>query len=154
MCYYDDDCEGIFMLKESVKKEITDFSFLNLLSTTIVLQGRTPVFENQQLQKDLYHFYHHPNFNFLFEDVCKKESIVGNNFVDLGDAFQLAYAWGLLSMVQGNGPLKSVIPLSKAEAQANISQFTQKQTSAMNELVTQLYSSKTLEQPRVRIKKR
>ena len=44
------------MLKESAKKSITDFSFLNLLSSTIVLQGKTPIFENNQLQKDLYKF--------------------------------------------------------------------------------------------------
>ena len=50
------------MLKESVKKNITAFAFLNLLSSTIVLQGKTPIFENQQLQKDLYDFYDNPDF--------------------------------------------------------------------------------------------
>ena len=82
------------MLKESAKKSITSFDFLNLLSSTIVLQEKTPIFENQQLQKDLYDFYDNPEFHFLFEDVCKKESIEGNNYIDLDNAFQLAYAWG------------------------------------------------------------
>ena len=142
------------MLKESAKKSITDFSFLNLLSSTIVLQGKTPIFENNQLQKDLYNFYDNPNFNFLFEDICKKESIEGNNYIDLENAFQLAYAWGLLSMIQDNGNLKSVINLSKKEALENISQFSQKQKSAINELVTRLYLPKTIDKSHVLVKKR
>ena len=141
------------MLKESVKKNITAFAFLNLLSSTIILQGKTPIFENQQLQKDLYDFYDNPDFNFLFEDICKIESIEGNNYIDLGDAFQLGYAWGLLSMIQGSGNLKSVINLSEEESRNNISQFDLKETSAMNELITQLYLLKTVDKSRVLVKK-
>ncbi len=43
--------------------------------------------------------------------------------MDLGDALQLAYAWGLLSMIQDSGNLKSIINLSLEEAQENISQL-------------------------------
>ncbi len=141
------------MLKESAKKGITDFAFLNLLSSTIVLHDRMPILENLQLQKDLYVFYDDPDFNFLFEDICKKESIDGNNYIDLDKAFQLAYALGLLSMIQDNGNLKSVINLRKDEARKNISLFEQKQVKAMNDLVTQLYLSKTNDKAQVLIKK-
>ena len=141
------------MLKESAKKSITNFGFLNLLSSIIVLQEKTPIFENQQLQKDLYDFYDNPEFYFLFEDVCKKENIEGNNYVDMENAFQLAYALGLLSMIQNSGNLKSVINISKEEAQENISKFDQRQTSAMIELVTQLYLPKKIDKSRLLMKR-
>lgn len=141
------------MLKESAKKSITNFDFLNLLSSTIVLQEKTPIFENQQLQKDLYDFYDNSEFYFLFEDVCKKESIEGNNYVDLENAFQLAYALGLLSMIQNSGNLKSVINISKKEAIENISKFDQSQTCAMNELVSQLYLPKRIDKSLLLIKR-
>ena len=141
------------MLKESVKKSISNYGFLNLLSSIIVLQEKTPIFENKQLQKDLYDFYDNPEFYFLFEDVCKKESIEGNNYVDLEYAFQLAYAWGLLSMIQNSGNLKSVINISKEEAQENISNFDQRQIYAMEELVTQLYLPKKIDKSRLLIKR-
>lgn len=137
------------MLKES----ITNFGFLNLLSSTIVLQGKTPIFENQQLQKKLYDFYDNPKFHFLFEDISKKESIEGNNYIDLENAFHLAYAWGLLTMIQDSGNLKSVINLSKEESRKNILQFDQRQICAMNELVTQLYPTKTINTSHVLVKK-
>ena len=141
------------MLKESAKKSITNFDFLNLLSSTIVLQDKTPIFENWQLQKDLYDFYDNQEFHFLFEDVCKKESIEGNNYVDLENAFQLAYAWGLLSMIQDSGNLKSIINLSKEESLENISRFDQRQICAINELVTQLYLPKKIDKSRLLVKR-
>lgn len=134
------------------KPSISDYGFLRLLTSTIVLHSEVPIFENQQLQKDLYGFYDNPNFHFLFEDICKKESIEGNNYVDLGSSFQLAYAWGLLSMIQDSSNLRSVINLSDKEAQENVSQFESHQAEAMNELVTQLYEQKKVNKPQVLIK--
>ena len=57
-------------------------------------------------------------------------------------------------MIQDNGNLKSVINLSKKEALENISQFSQKQKSAINELVTRLYLPKTIDKSHVLVKKR
>ena len=129
---------------QSSKPSISDYGFLRLFTSTIILNGEVPIFENKQLQKDLYGFYDNPDFNFLFEDICKKENIEGNNYVDLGNALQLAYAWGLLSMIQDSSNLKSVINLSKEEAQENVSQFESRQAEAMNELVIQLMNNKRL----------
>lgn len=137
---------------ESSKPNISDYGFLRLFTSTIILHGEVPIFENKQLQKDLYGFYDNPDFHFLFEDICKKESIEENNYVDLGNALQLAYAWGLLSMIQDSSNLKSVINLSEEEAQENISQFESHQSEAMNELVTQLYDQKKVNKPQVLVK--
>ena len=140
------------MKKQYSKPSITDYDFLRLLTSTIILHDENPIFENQQLQKDLYKFYDNPNYNFLFEDVSKKESIEGNNYVVLGDAFQLAYAWGLLSMIQDSSNLKSVINLYKKEALENVSQFELYQVAAMDELVTQLYEQKNIDNHPILIK--
>ena len=140
------------MIIQSSKPSISAYSFLRLFTATIILHGEVPIFENQQLQKDLYGFYDNPDFHFLFEDICKKESIEGNNYVDLGNAFQLAYAWGLLSMIQDSSNLRSVINLSIEEAQENVSQFESHQANAMNELVIQLYEQKKINKSQVLIK--
>ena len=137
---------------QSSKPNISDYGFLRLLTSTIILHGEVPIFENQRLQKDLYDFYDNPDFHFLFEDICKKESIEGNNYVDLGNAIQLAYAWGLLSMIQDSSNLRSVINLSLEEAQENVSQFESHQAEAMNELATQLYEQKKVNKSQVLIK--
>ncbi len=141
------------MIKENVKKNISDYAFLNLLSSIIVLQKKPIIFENQQLQKHLYNFYDNPDFNFLFEDICKIESIDGNNYVNLMDAFQLAYALVLLSMIQDNSNLKSVINLSEEEALKNILQFDLDKVNAMNKLVTKLYMPKKVCQNHILVKK-
>ena len=140
------------MIIQSSKPSISDYGFLRLFTSTIVLHGKVPIFENHQLQKDLYGFYDNPELHFLFEDICKKESIEGNNYVDLGDALQLAYALGLLSMIQDSSNLRSVINLSEEEAQENVSQFESHQAEAMNALVTQLYEQKKINKPQVLIK--
>lgn len=106
------------MKKQYSKPSITDYDFLRLLTSTIILHDENPIFENQQLQKDLYKFYDNPNYNFLFEDVSKKESIEGNNYVVLGDAFQ----------------------------------FELYQVAAMDELVTQLYEQKNIDNHPILIK--
>ena len=137
---------------QSSKPNISDYGFLRLFTSTIILHGEVPIFENQRLQKDLYCFYDSPDFHFLFEDICKKESIEGNNYVDLGNALQLAYTWGLLSMIQDSSNLRSVINLSEEEARENVSQFESHQAEAMNELVIQLYEQKKVNKPQVLIK--
>lgn len=89
------------MVKENVKPNINEYEFLLLLVSVRILQGKTPIFANEELQKKLYSFYDSPEFKFLFEDICKKESIDGNNYVNLDTAFQKAYALGLLLPIQG-----------------------------------------------------
>ena len=53
------------MIKENVKVNMTEYEFLRLLVSTMMIQERTPIFENQQLQKELYEYYNHPDFQFL-----------------------------------------------------------------------------------------
>ena len=134
---------------ECAKPNITEYSFLKLLTLTIILQHKLPIFENAKLQKDLYKYYDNPNFHFLFEDICKKESIDGNNYVDLQSSIEQAYAWGLLIIIQDNNRLKSIINISKEEAQKEILKFNNTQINAMNDLVTSLYQYPQMNNTRI-----
>lgn len=76
------------------KPTITDYDFLRLFTSSIILNGASPVIENHQLEKDLFTFYSRPEYHCLFEDICKKEDITGeNNYVDLRHAFQTTSAF-------------------------------------------------------------
>lgn len=140
------------MKKENTIPIISDYKFLKLLLSTFVLHSGMITFENQQLQKNLYDFYDNPEFHFLFEDICKKENIEGNNYVDLGTAFQTAYALGLLLIVQDNGNLKSVINFSRKEAKEYTSKFEPNQIITMNNLVNQLFEQKKVNKPNTLVK--
>lgn len=122
------------MVKENVKPNINEYEFLLLLVSVKILQGKTPIFANEELQKKLYSFYDSPEFKFLFEDICKKESIDGNNYVNLDTAFQKAYALGLLLPIQGGKSLKSLVICLRAEAEYIVSNFTKEVVDAMSNL--------------------
>ena len=48
----------------------------------MVVQKQGVIINKFDLEKKLYYFYDSPNFSFLFEDICKRESI-DNNYIDL-----------------------------------------------------------------------
>ena len=124
---------------EQSKPNITEYSFLRLLVSTLRSDYHEVIVAKHQLEKDLYTFYDDEDFNFLFEDVLKKESIEGNNYVDISASFQMAYAWGLLSMVKDAAKdVRSVINLSEEEAIDNLNDYNEKQVNAMQELVNRI----------------
>lgn len=122
------------MVKKNINPDINEYEFLLLLVSVRILQGKTPIFVNEELQKKLYPFYDSLEFKFLFEDICKKESIDGNNYVNLDTAFQKAYALGLLLPIQDGKSLKSSINCSKKEAEYLVSNFTKEVVDAMSNL--------------------
>ena len=124
---------------EQYKPNITEYGFLRLLLSTLKSDHHEVIVSKHQLEKDLYAFYGAEDFNFLFEDVIKRESIDGNNYVDLNDSFQMAYALGLLSMIHDSSKeVRSVINLSEEEAIDNLNNYNEKQVNAMRELVNRI----------------
>ncbi|MDD6224421.1 MAG: hypothetical protein PUB18_05435 [bacterium] len=123
------------------KANISDYGFLRLWVSTMVLQGQSLIFENHQLEKDLYQFYDNSQYYFLFEDIVKKEDkiLMENSYVDLSIAFNTAYTFGLLSALQGSGRLRSIINLSEENAEYIAFQFSSKQVEAMSNLCIQLH---------------
>lgn len=142
-----------FMNIECKRPNISEYDFLRLLVSTMIIQKQSTIIENHKLEKDLYDFYSNPDFHFLFEDVCKKDSI-DNKYVDLNVAFQTAYAFGLLTMIKDSSDIRSIINLSEKEAIETNSQYKLNEVEAMNELCKKLNGAEQLDKPLVLSKKK
>lgn len=140
---------------ECSKFDISEYGFLRLYSSIMIVQNKSPIIENHQLEKDLYRFYSDPRYHFLFEDIVKKEDKVQqeNSHVDLGAAFHSAYAWGLLTMIHDSSNLKSIINFSQDEAKCVRYEFPIDQVSAMEGLCTEITELKKTTKGNVLLKK-
>lgn len=126
------------------KTELTDYDFLRLLVSSMVLHGQNPIIENHKLEQSLYMFYDRTEYHDLFEDVCKREDTVGkNSYVDLNEAFQSGYAFGLLLQIHdGYGEQRSLINLSMDEAKEMQTEYTTKQVEVIANLSHELVGQK------------
>ena len=135
------------MRTQCSKPEISEYEFLRLLSSTMVMQKQDIIINKSDLEKKLYYFYDNPKFHFLFEDICRKKSI-DNNYVDLTVAFQSAYTFGLLILIRGFKDIRYIINLTQGEAVQINSEFDYNKVIAMNKLCDELKyfekASKTL----------
>ena len=125
----------------SLKPKISEYNFLRLLSSNIIIQKQGVIINKYDLEKNLYYFYDNPYFNFLFEDVCKRENI-DNNYVDLNVAFQTAYTFGLLILIQDSGDVRAIINLTEEEAMKINSEFDSNEIIAMKKLCDELKNLK------------
>lgn len=129
------------MRLECSKPQISEYNFLRLLSSTLILKKQDIIIKKYDLEKNLYDFYDNPKFRFLFEDICKRDNL-DNNYIDLNVAFETAYAFGLLILIQDNGDVRSIINLTEDSAKKIISEFDQKEIIAMSKLCDELKSYK------------
>lgn len=113
------------------KPTITDYDFLRLFISSIILNGASPIIENHQLEKNLFAFYSRLEYHPLFEDICKKDGITGkNNYVDLSHAFQTAYAFGLILQLHDSySSIRSIVSLSTNEERKSKLNMILKQSS-------------------------
>lgn len=125
----------------SLKPKISEYDFLRLLSSTMVIQKQGVIINKYDLMQQLYYFFDNPDFNFLFEDVCKRESI-DNNYVDLNIAFQTAYVFGLLILIQDSGDVRAIINLTEEEAMKINSEFDSNEIIVMKKLCDELKNLK------------
>ena len=126
------------MDKTEKKPKISDYKFLELFVSTMMVEKRGMVISKTKLQQDLVRVYDNEELHFLFEDVCKKESI-DRSYVDLNEAFLNAQALGLLTMVHdADKDIKYIINLSEKDAHDLISQFNGNEMYAMISLINQL----------------
>ena len=125
----------------SSKPKISEYNFLRLLSSTMIIQKQGVIIDKYDLEKNLYYFYDNPYLNFLFEDVCKRENI-DNNYVDLNVAFQTAYTFGLLILIQDSGDVRAIINLTEEEAMKINSEFDSNEIIAMKKLCDELKNLK------------
>lgn len=141
---------------ECSKPTITDYSFLRLLTSSIILKGGSPIIENHQLEKDLFDFYSRPEYHHLFENICKKKDIIGkNNYVDLSRAFQVAYTFGLILQIHDDhNTIRSIAVISTDEAEQIQSEYDIDKVEAMNNLCNEVFNQKKTEQRNILIKKK
>ena len=129
---------------ECVKPDIDEYGFVRLYSATIISQGKNPIFENHKLEKDLYKYYDKEEYNFLFEDIVKREDKIfkDSSYLDLNAGLGQGYALGLLLPLQGSKNLKSIINLSRENASEILSSFNEKQIVAMENLCNEMDEEK------------
>lgn len=126
------------------KISISDYSFLRLLASSIILKKQSPLIINHELEKELYDFYDKKEYHFLFEDICKKtDPITDNNYVDLTCAFQQAYAFELILQIHDyHNETKSIINFSEDEAKKILSQYSIEQSEAMSNMCDEMFELK------------
>ena len=124
------------------KPKISEYNFLRLLSSTMIMKKQDVIIEKYDFEKKLYDLYDNPDFHFLFEDVCKKEGI-DNNYVDLNIAFQSALTFGLLILIQDSGDVRFIINITEEEAVKISSEFDSNEVITMNKLCDELNDVKT-----------
>ena len=129
---------------ECVKPDIDEYGFVRLYSATIISQGKNPIFENHKLEKDLYKYYDKEEYNFLFEDIVKREDKIfkDSSYLDLNSGLGQGYALGLLLPLQGSKNLKSIINLSRENASEILSSFNEKQIVAIGNLCNEMDEEK------------
>ena len=108
------------------------------------MQGKNPIFENHELEKDLFKYYDKEEYNFLFEDIVKREDKIfkDSSYLDLNAGLGQGYALGLLLPLQGSKNLKSIINLSRENASEILSSFNEKQIVAMGNLCNEMNEEK------------
>lgn len=138
------------------KPTITDYDFLRLLTSAIILKGASSIIENHQLEKDLFAFYSRPEYHALFEDICKKEDITDkNNYVDLNRAFQTAYAFGLILQIHdGYSAIRSIADFSTDEAVQIQFEYDIEKVEAITNLCNEMFCQNKTEQGNMLIKKK
>ena len=129
---------------ECSKPDISEYGFIRLYSATVILQGKNPIFENHELEKDLYKYYDKEEYNFLFEDIVKREDKIfkDSSYLNLNIAIGQGYALGLLLPLQCSHNLKSIINLSRENASEILSSFNEKQIVAMENLCNEMDEEK------------
>lgn len=106
------------MIKENAKVEFSAYTFLNLYCAIIIRQGKESIINNHDLEKKLFNYYDDLKLECLFEDICKREDSIDlkESYLDLSEAFQLAYALGVLVELKDSLSLKSIININENEA--------------------------------------
>lgn len=129
---------------EGSKPDISEYGFIRLYSATVILQGKNPIFENHELEKDLFKYYDKEEYNFFFEDIVKREDKIfkDSSYLDLNAGLGQGYALGLLLPLQGSKNLKSIINLSRENASEILSSFNEKQIVAMGNLCNEMDEEK------------
>ncbi len=122
------------MEKNSKKISFNEYDFLRLFSAILIIKKHQSIIINTELEKRLNKYYKMPEFKLLFKDIIK------NSFIDLKDAFQMAYTNGLINLFQDTEGVKSIINLTKEEALLVASEYDDEYIVLMSRLISKLFN--------------
>lgn len=126
------------MIKKDGKARMSEYRFLELFVSTMVIEKKGMIIEKSKLERNLLKVYDNEDLHFLFEDICKKGSF-DNSYVDLSEAFQTAQTFGLLTVIHDTSKdIKYVINVSEKDAHGIASNFNGNEMLAMIELIKQI----------------
>ena len=127
------------MDKECVSVGLSEYNFLTLFCAIMAKQKKGSIINKNGLERELYNYYSDPEVNALFEDICPCREF-NNNHLELTEAFNFAYATGLLILVlDSSEDARSIIGLHQKEADAVISAYKSETVEKMNLLINKMY---------------
>lgn len=120
------------MNKEITKNNISSYQFLFLFSVIETEKKELIIFDSNELMKSIAKYVKEKKFASLFEDISVK-----NGFALLNEAFDKAYAFGLLTPIHDTYNRKTfIINISDDQIQNLKSQFKSENIELMNDLVS------------------
>ena len=126
---------------KSIDTHITEYNFLFLLSSVMVIQGCSLVIDIHELEQKLSLLCDSPKYQDLFKCFFDGNNIPRESAsIDLTPSFLVIYNYGILTPSGKEGELKSTINMSREAAWNNINRFNIDTVDKMNDLSREINS--------------
>ena len=116
---------------------ISSTDFIKLLLSTMVINNNF-IFDNYELENKLGELYNDPKYKSLLKNI-----ILSNNntldFVKFYSALSLVHAVGLAKLIQNSKISKTIIILSKNEAEEILNSYSKNVVSLVKDIYNEIY---------------
>ncbi len=116
---------------------ISNIDFIKLLLSTMVINNNF-IFDNYELENKLGELYNDPKYKSLLKNI-----ILSNNntldFVKFYSALSLVHAVGLTKLIQNSKISKTIIILSKNEAEEILNSYSKNVVSLVRDIYNEIY---------------
>lgn len=116
---------------------ISNTDFIKLLLSTMVINNNF-IFDNYELENKLGELYNDPKYKSLLKNI-----ILSNNntldFVKFYSALSLVHAVGLTKLIQNSKISKTIIILSKNEAEEILNSYSKNVVSLVRDIYNEIY---------------
>lgn len=116
---------------------ISNTDFIKLLLSTMVINNNF-IFDNYELENKLGELYNDPKYKSLLKNI-----ILSNNntldFVKFYSALSLVHAVGLAKLIQNSKISKTIIILSKNEAEEILNSYSKNVVSLVKDIYNEIY---------------
>lgn len=116
---------------------VSNIDFIKLLLSTMVINNNF-IFDNYELENKLGELYNDPKYKSLLKNI-----ILSNNntldFVKFYSALSLVHAVGLTKLIQNSKISKTIIILSKNEAEEILNSYSKNVVSLVRDIYNEIY---------------